>query len=274
MIEWRSRHRSRSITMSGSLTIVGLGPARPEHITREAFELLSAPASRGRRAYGLAHARELCASIAPDLEVRSLDYLYQLPGVDRPTAYDDLAGMLVRRAFDDGFDVLYLVAGSPLFYNDAVLVIRKRCADRGLPLRLVHGVSFVDLVLDRVFWTGHQGLQVLSAWNLARDGMGLAHDVPALVVQIGEFSRGGEALDTAQSVDMLSELRDALLASLPSEHPVTILYSSGPPEYRSLARSLPLSQLAEGEVPVYANLWVPAREGPNIERLQAPESHR
>jgi uncharacterized protein YabN with tetrapyrrole methylase and pyrophosphatase domain len=153
-----------------------------------------------------------------------------------------------------------------------VLVIRKRCAERGLPLRLVHGVSFVDLVLDRVYWTGHQGLQVLSAWNLARDGMGLARDVPALVCQIGEFSRGGEALDTRGSVGMLTELRDALRATLPPDHPVTILYSSGPPRYRSLARTLPLEQLAEDEVPVYANLWVPALEGPDIERRQAPES--
>ena len=257
--------------MAGSLTIVGLGPARPEQVTREAHALLAGPATATRRAYGLAHAREVAASIAPEIEVRSLDYLYQLPGVDRPTAYRDLAGMMLRRAFEDGFDVLYLVAGSPLFYNDAVLLIRKLCADRGLPLRLVHGVSFVDLVLDRVYWTGHQGLQVLSAWNLARDGMRLAPDVPALVCQIGEFSRGGDALDTQHSVTMLRELRDALLGALPAEHPVIILYSSGRPDYRSLARTLPLGELAETEVPVYANLWVPALEGPAIERLQAPE---
>ncbi len=258
--------------MPGSLTIVGLGPARPEHVTREAYQLLTAPPGPARRVYGLAHAREVATAIAPELRVRSLDYLYQVEGVDRPTAYRDLAGMMLRRAFDDGFDVLYLVAGSPLYYNDAVLIIRKLCADRGLPLRLVHGVSFVDLVLDRVYWTGHQGLQVLSAWNLARDGMALARDVPALVCQIGEFSRGGDALDTQHSVSMLRELRDALLGAFPSSHPVTILYSSGRPDYRSLARTLPLGELAEAEVPVYANLWVPAREGPDIERLQAPES--
>jgi uncharacterized protein YabN with tetrapyrrole methylase and pyrophosphatase domain len=261
-----------SQSMSGSLTIVGLGPARPEQVTREAFELLTTRPSAGRRAYGLAHARELAARIAPDLPVRSIDYLYQLPGVDRPTAYQDLAHMLLRRAFDDGFEVLYLVAGSPLFYNDAVLIIRKLCAARGEPLRLVHGLSFLDLVLDRVYWTGHQGLQVLSAWNVARDGMVLTRDAPALLCQIGEFSRGGEALDTTRSVDMLAELRDALLRTLPGDHPVTVLYSSGPPDYRSLARSLPLAQLAEWEVPVYANLWVPALEGPSIEREMAPES--
>ncbi len=72
--------------MPGSLSIVGLGPARPEHITREAHQLLTAPPRPERRAYGLAHASELCGAIAPQLEVRSIDYLYQLPGVDRPTA--------------------------------------------------------------------------------------------------------------------------------------------------------------------------------------------
>ncbi len=258
--------------MSGSLTIVGLGPARPEHLTCEALELLRAPEHPLRRAYGLAHAREVTAAVASELEVRALDYLYRVQGVDRPEAYRDLAGLLMRRAFDDGFEVLYLVAGSPLFYNDAVLVIRRRCAERGLPLRLVHGLSFVDLVLDRVFWTGTHGLQLYSAWNLARDGYTLDPESPALLVQLGEYSRGGEALDTRGSVGMLDELRDALLQRFPAQHPVTILYSSGRPEYRSLARSLPLSELASQEVPVYSNLWVPALRGPALERDQAPES--
>ncbi len=101
--------------------------------------------------------------------------------------------------------------------------------------------------------------------------MALAHDVPALVCQIGEFSRGGDALDTQHSTTMLRELRDALLGALPSDHPVTILYSSGRPDYRSLARTLTLGDLAEAEVPVYSNLWIPALDGPDIERLQAPE---
>ncbi len=143
----------------GSLCIVGLGPSRPEHLTREAMDCLRSAQRDGVRVYGLAHVRELVAGLVPGLEVRSIDYLYSLPGVSRPVAYADLAQMLVRRAFEDERDVVYLVAGSPLFINDAVLSIRHACALAGHPLRLIHGMPFLDLILDRVYWTGRQGLQ-------------------------------------------------------------------------------------------------------------------
>ncbi|MFT5684695.1 MAG: hypothetical protein ACI8RZ_005639 [Myxococcota bacterium] len=249
----------------GSLTIVGLGPARPEHLTAEAIAALS-QAPPHARAYGLAHARQIAASVAPQLEVRSLDYLYNLPGVDRPTLYRDLAAMLLRRAFEDDIDVLYLVAGSPLFINDAALLIR---AD-GRPVRLIHGLSFVDLVLDQVLWTGHRGLQLYSAWNIGFDGIAINPTAPALLCQLGEFSQGSEALQTHGSTSMLAALRDRLLADYPPNHPVAILYSSGHPDYRSLSRATPLSDLADQEVPVYSNLWVPAFGGPAVESRLAP----
>lgn len=258
--------------MPRSLTIIGLGPARREHVTMEAVDQLQAAAASGARVYGLAHAREAAARLVSTLQVRSLDYLYALPGVDRPKAYEDLAKMLVRRAFDDGLDVVYLVAGSPLYVNDAVLLIRRLCATRGLPLRLIHGVSFVDLVLDRVYWTGHRGMQLYSAWNVARDGVSLDVETPALLFQLGEFSAGGDALDDRKSTQMLIELRDVLLQRYPPEHPVIILYSSGRPDYRSLGRRLPLKQLAEDTVPVYSNLWLPAVGGPAVESELAPPS--
>ncbi len=262
--------------MSGSLTIVGLGPARPDNLTWEAVKALQAAAAdpHGWRAYGLAHARDLATEVAPGLQVRSLDYLYSLPGVDRPVAYADLAEMMTRRAFSDGHHVLYLVAGSPLFYNDAVLAIRRRCAALEQPVRLVHGMSFVDLVLDRVYWTGHGGLQLWSAWNVAHDGVDLDAQAPALLVQLGEFGRAGDALDEGRSPQMLGRLRDRLSTVYPPDHPVIVLFSSGPPDYRSDGRRLPLSQLAEAPVPVYSNLWVPAIGGPALEADLAPAGVR
>ena len=254
----------------GSLTIVGLGPARPEHVTAEALAVLQRAQRDQVRTYGLAHVRSLAAQLVPGLEVRSLDYLYNLPGVSRPQAYADLASLLYRRAFVDGEHVFYLVAGSPLFINDAVLRIRRLCSESGAPLRLVHGLSFLDLVLDRVFWTGNTGLQFYSAWNVAMDGLTLSSSSPALLCQLGEFSAAGEAVDSEGSPQMLMALRDRLLKSYPSEHPVLILYSSGTPEYRSLGRRVLLSQLAEQPVPVYSNLWVPSLDGPDLEKELAP----
>ena len=246
---------------TGTLTILGLGPARKEHITMEAMQALRQASREEHPTYALAHAREIVHSLVPALHPKSLDYLYALPGVERPQAYRDLAKMMLRKAFLEGQHVLYVVAGSPLFYNDAVLFIRKAAQEQGQAVRLVHGMSFVDLVLDQVHWTGHRGLQLYSAWNIAFDGVSLQTDAPALLCQLGEFSAAGSALDTSKSTQMLQALQEKLLTVYPLEHMVQILYSSGPPEYHSLKRTIPLSELSQKTVPVYSNLWVPGLGG-------------
>ena len=56
-------------------------------------------------------------------------------------------------------------------------------------------------------------------------------------------------------------LRDALLGTYEADHLVTVLYSSGDPDYESLSRRVALSELAAVAVPVYSNLWVPGEGG-------------
>ena len=249
------------MTTAGSLTILGLGPARKENITVEALETLQKAEREGMPTYALAHARSIVSDLVPTLQPKSLDYLYSLHAVDRPTAYRDLAKMMLRKAYVEGHHVLYVVAGSPLFYNDAVLFIRKAAEENNHSIRLVHGMSFVDLVLDQVYWSGHHGLQLYSAWNIAHDNIPLQHTVPALLCQLGEFSSEGSALNSEESPQMLKKLQERLLLWYPAEHLVRILYSSGPPDYQSLSISIPLSQLAEKPVPVYSNLWIPGADG-------------
>jgi hypothetical protein len=103
--------------------------------------------------------------------------------------------------------------------------------------------------------------------------MRLAPHVPALLCQLGEFSAGGEAVGAGErSQVMLMELQSKLLCDFPPDHPVIVLYSSGRPDYRSLARRISLKQLADEPVPVYSNLWVPAVGGPSPETEMAPAS--
>lgn len=245
----------------GSLTILGLGPARKEHITVEAMHALRQAAREEQPTYALAHARSLIRELVPALHAKSLDYLYSLDMVERPDAYQDLAKMMLRKAFVEGHNVLYVVAGSPLFYNDAVLFIRKAAQEQGHSVRLIHGMSFVDLVLDQVHWTGHRGLQLYSAWNIAFDNIKLPLEAPTLLCQLGEFSAAGSALDTSKSNQMLIALQERLLEWYPPEHQVRILYSSGPPDYHSLQETVSLSELSKRTVPVYSNLWIPALGG-------------
>ena len=105
--------------------------------------------------------------------------------------------------------------------------------------------------------------------DVAFDGVALNPRAPALLCQLGEFSAGGDALDAEHSGKMLAPLQDALLGHFPPTHPVTIVYSSGAPDYRSLSARLALSDLADRTVPVYSNLFVPGLVSPN-EGEEAP----
>lgn len=247
--------------MTGQICILGLGPARPEHMTLEAATTLRQASGSKWRCYGLAHARELARSANSEIEVQALDYLYEIPGVSRPAAYADLAKMLCRKAIA-GHRILYIVAGSPLFYNDAVLLIRREAKRRSIDLKMITGMSFVDIVLQGVHWTGHHGLQLYSAWNIAQDHIPLNEDVPTLLCQLGEFSSGGDAITTSGSNIMLQKLRDKLLSQYPKTHPVSILSSSGAPDYNALANRIALEDLALNNVPVYSNLFIPGISHP------------
>ena len=109
---------------------------------------------------------------------------------------------------------------------------------------------------------------------MANDGVDLDPQAPSVLVQLGEFGASGDALDTKRSPQMLGRLRDRLLEHFPADHPVLVLYSSGPPDYRSEGRRTALSALADQPVPVYSNLWVPSLNGPDLERELAPPTDR
>ena len=247
--------------MSGQICILGLGPARPEHMTVEATTMLRQASGQQWECYGLAHARELAFAANPELKLKKLDYLYSIPNVSRPSAYADLAKMLCRKA-EAGHRILYLVAGSPLFYNDAVLMIRREAKRRGIALNMIMGMSFVDIVLQGVHWSGHHGLQLYSAWNIAKDKVDLNSDAPALLCQLGEFTSGGDAVDASGSNAILEALKQTLLMRYSDDHPVTILSSSGPPDYNAIAQKIALKDLANHTVPVYSNLFIPSVNQP------------
>jgi hypothetical protein len=177
---------------------------------------------------------------------------------------------MLKEAFEEGNDVLYLVPGNPLFVNDAVLALRHHCATTGRRLRIIHGQSFLDLVVDRTFWTGHAGLQLYSAWNVVRDGVEPATDAPLLLFQLGEFSADVDVLHDTESSGFLEEIRDRLVPRYGAGHRVIVMFSSGSPDFRSLARRLPLENLADAAVPVYSCLWVPGLGCPKVEAELAP----
>src|SRR5690242_20847329 len=89
----------------------------------------------------------------PDLPLTSFDALYD-SAENFATLYPLMASRLLEQAasLSDGQALVYAVPGHPLIGEESVRQLRALAAERGVSLRLVAGLSFVEPVcaaLDR-----------------------------------------------------------------------------------------------------------------------------
>ena len=128
-----------------SVVVVGLGPAGPELVTAEAAR---AVASVPPEARFLRTARHPAAEAVPG--ARAFDDLYETAG-SFDGVYAGIVDALVEAATDrassGGGPVVYAVPGSPWVAEATVGLLR---ADPRVEVRTVPGVSFLDLVWDRL----------------------------------------------------------------------------------------------------------------------------
>ncbi|WP_419919053.1 MazG nucleotide pyrophosphohydrolase domain-containing protein [Candidatus Poriferisocius sp.] len=153
----------------GRVIVAGLGPAGPEFITaavRDAIEGVSRRFVRTR----------LHPAVVALEPVESFDYVY-----DRASSLDEVYPAIVDRLLREAAagDVLYAVPGSPLVAERTVELLR---GGTGVELEVLPGLSFVDLVWDRV------GIDPLVAGVRLVDGHRFAVDAagergPLLVAQ-------------------------------------------------------------------------------------------
>ncbi|MGI9601245.1 MAG: nucleoside triphosphate pyrophosphohydrolase [Acidimicrobiales bacterium] len=125
------------MTRSGTITVVGLGPAGADHLTAAASE---AVADHSRRY--LRTRRHPSASTLDD--ATSFDHVYDT----EPTfaaVYDRIVEELVLAATDG--DLVYAVPGSPLVLERTVDLL---LADSRVNVVVVPGLSFVDLAWVRL----------------------------------------------------------------------------------------------------------------------------
>ncbi len=124
------------------ITIVGLGPGRAELLTREAWRTLASATEIWLRT-----ARHpAVAGLPSGPSIHDFDALYE--------AADDFGGVyaaIAARVIDLGArpeGVIYAVPGSPSVAEATVGLIRAEAAARGLPCRLIAGLSFIEPVLQ------------------------------------------------------------------------------------------------------------------------------
>jgi tetrapyrrole methylase family protein/MazG family protein len=173
----------RAGSNSGGLTIVGLGPGGPGRLTREAYEvLLSAPEVWLRHA-ALAERYPLPAG--PRYRILNSG------GLPPQTRLSRLAG---RR-----YGAVLATAGDPLTDDPPAAEVAGRLRTRGVPVRIVPGLSLAAAALAEAGVGAAAGVQTLPADAVA-GALPLIQPQRPLVVTVFDAGDAGSALDALRRV--------------------------------------------------------------------------
>ncbi len=125
---------------SPEVIIVGMGPAGPDLMTKQAFDFLNGTAKKLLRTE-----QHLAAQPWMEAGASSLDYMYaQTPTFEE--LYLHMADHVVQEADRHG-RIVYAVPGSPLILERSVELI---LANKDVRTRIVSGLSFLDLAYERL----------------------------------------------------------------------------------------------------------------------------
>ena len=221
-----------------TITILGLGPGSPAHMTREAWDLLS----QAREIYLRTTRHPTVAALPAHLIVHSFDDLYET--LDRfDTVYETIAGQIIALA-QRPQGVLYAVPGHPLVGESSVQHILSRAHDESLAVKVVPGLSFLEPVLSVLQIDGLAGLQLADATDLAvAHHPALDPDRPAVVGQL--YGRR-----------MASEVKLTLMNAYPDDHPVRLVQAAGTDAEQ--VTTVPLYELDRNpEIDHLTSLYVP-----------------
>lgn len=230
-----------------TITIVGLGPGPLAQLTKEAeSELLAAEKVFFRTC---AHPAYEWLKSAGKHAV-CFDKLYELPWKQGGEVYELIVSALIKEAELRG-EATYAVPGSPVFLEDTTRLLRERGREAGVEVRVVHGLSFLEEALSQLNLDFREGLQVVLPWAHLEPGR-FSRELALLVCQI-EAQRSPE--DEAR-VDLTMHW---LLRAFPPDHPVTLIWTEGLPEYKTKTRTVALKDLAReyGRSKFFASLYVP-----------------
>ena len=220
------------------ITVLGLGPGEPAHLTREAWQVLS----EAKEVYLRTVRHPTVGALPADLILHSFDELYETVE-DFGAVYDAIAEQVVALGQRPG-GVLYAVPGHPLVGESSVQRVLALARQEGVPVRMVEGLSFVEPVLSQLQVDALEGLQLADAIDLAAAcHPALDPDRPALIGQLyGQRLAAGVKL--------------TLMNAYPDDHRVTLVRAAG--TGASEVRELPLYELDRGQpIDHLTTLYVP-----------------
>ena len=263
--------------------MVGLGPGDPGQITLEAWEILTSP---GARVHVRTAQHPTLEGLPPHVALTTFDHVYErtknledvypaiadelfdiaetvastaaadVPGAS--AAEDDVFTSFVLPADEDEVAVrteerqrriVYAVPGDPCVAENSVAILRARAPERGVALRIVPGLSFLEPTLAAVGADVMPSLVIVDAIDVARAGhaVGVSVDAPLLLCQL-------------YSTAVASDVKLTLMQQYPEDHPVRLVHAAGTAD--EIVETLPLHDMDRTEhVGILSSAYIPAIEG-------------
>ena len=193
------------------ITLLGLGPGDPSLLTREAWEVLT----QAPEVFLRTRQHPTVAGFPPELRLHSFDRLYQ-DGESFEAVYTEIVEQVLELG-QRPQGVVYAVPGHPYVGEATSPEIARRARERGIPVRLVEGLSFLEVLFSALEIDPLPHTTLVDALELAA----LHHppfppSAPAVIAQI-------------HSPAIASEVKITLMAQYPDEHPVQLVHNAGSP---------------------------------------------
>lgn len=242
--------------MSAALTVVGLGSGDADQLTLGIMKKMKHAATL--------YVRTLDHPVLNDLqqeglEMTSFDAIYESKS-SFPEVYEEIASRLIEAARTGaaGTEIVYAVPGHPMVAEASVRLLKERCPQQGISLRVMGGESFLDEAFIRLGFDPIEGFQLLDASSLNPELV-----QPQLHTLIGQV----------YDVFTASDVKLCLMEVYPDDYPVFVGHALGV-QGQEIIHKVPLHEL--DRTPGYGNLsliYVPKNTDDMLRRRSFARLH-
>lgn len=213
--------------MPRGITVLGLGPGDASLITRQVWQTLEQSGEVWLRT----GQHPAVPGLPPHITVATFDQLYDRLDDGGRIIQSILESLLELGGRAQG--VIYGVPGDPLIGEATVNAIIEHAPAYGLPLHILHGVSFIEPCLQLAGTDGLDGLVMVDALDVAqRYHPPFPPDLPILVGQL-------------HSPQVAADVKRCLLNQYPDDHPVLLIHAATTPQ--AAVETIPLSALDQSD---------------------------
>ncbi|MEG6586191.1 nucleoside triphosphate pyrophosphohydrolase [Dendrosporobacter sp. 1207_IL3150] len=223
----------------GEIIIIGLGPGPLGLLTMETWDMLNTAEVLLFRTAKHPTVNELKAR---GIGFESYDYIYdQKKTFDE--VYEYIAKDCVGRA-KNGQKVTYAVPGSPLVAEKTVSLVRAIAAQEQINVRILPGMSFIEVLYVRLGIDPIDGLTVVDSSDIDR----IPRELNTALVVTQVYNR-----------QIASDAKLALMEIYPDDYEVTVVQSLGLPNEK--IKKVPLFEIDRlPDIDHLTSVYVPARQ--------------